>query len=141
MACGARWSKIFGKTSCPPLHEFTSEDPELKKAVEILEAKGDTAKPVFTILMAFKTELAKWLENIPFDLTIVQGNPVVYKIVRNRCKTADYVTVTVHSTHEFAAKSVTVYGSKSSVARLQGSVNTVVELHSEVGEIQYIFEP
>ena len=88
--------------------------------MEILEAKGDTAKPVFTILMAFKTELAKWLENIPFDLTIVQGNPVVYKIVRNRCKTADYVTVTVHSTHEFAAKSVNVYGSKSSVARLQG---------------------
>ena len=136
MACGARWSKIFGKTSSPPLHEFTSEDPELKKAVEILEAKGDIAKPVFTVLMSFKTELAKWLENIPFDLTIVQGNPIVYKIVRNRCKTADYVTVTVHSTHEFAAKSVTVYGSKSSVARLQGSVVMVVEFHSEASEFQ-----
>lgn len=121
IACSLRWQRLFGKTA--PLTECSQRlgHPELSAQVELLEANGDTSKPVFTLLMAFERGKADWIENIPFDLNVIKGHPNIAKVVRNRCATAEYDSITVHSTHEFARQATDVFGSKSSVASFQAS--------------------
>ena len=121
IACSLRWQRLFGNTA--PLTECSQrlEHPELSAHVEVLEANGDTSKPVFSLLMAFERGKADWIQNVPFDLNVVREHPCIAKVVRNRCETAEYDSITVHSTHEFAQQAADVFGSKSSVAAFQAS--------------------
>ena len=136
IACSLRWQRLFGTKA--PLVELATRagDGALSQCTATLDANGDSARPVFTLLMAFERtdDQHYWLDNLPFDLNVVKGHPEIAKIVRNQCATAAYDTITIHSTHEFAQQAADVFGSKSSVALLQQPSNDKKVREMELSE-------
>jgi len=117
IACNIRWARIFGEGPSPLMQCAEKlQSPMMSQCVEMLDRNGDSAKPVFSLLMAYERGLAPAL---PFDLNIVRGHPHISKVVHNQCGTAQYDTIVVHSTHEFAQQATDVFGSKSSVSQMQ----------------------
>jgi len=98
--------------------------------VERLNAAGDTARPVFSLIMAFERGKAPAL---PFDLSVVKGHEDISKVVLNQCQSAEFDTVVVHSTHGFASQATDVFGSQSAVAKLQASPCSILGILSIYG--------
>jgi len=127
IACSLRWDRIFGGIAPLVKSAEMLQEPSLIELSKQLDENGDNASPVFSVLMGFKREKADWLADLPFDLSIVQGHQDISKVVKNRCDTANYDTVVVHSTHSFAADATDVFGSQSAVSRLQEKSASTLE--------------
>jgi len=108
-----RWEKVFGFP--PPLKTTSGKVPELGGVVEALE--DVVSQPVFVAMVAFKRDVDQ-PPLLPYAITHVQNHPTISRIVHQ--VSGGFASVVVHSTSEFAAAHVDVYGSKSAAASLAG---------------------
>eukprot|EP00746_Dinoflagellata_sp_MGD_P013922 gnl/MRDRNA2_/MRDRNA2_130301_c0_seq1.p1 gnl/MRDRNA2_/MRDRNA2_130301_c0~~gnl/MRDRNA2_/MRDRNA2_130301_c0_seq1.p1 ORF type:complete len:420 (-),score=78.66 gnl/MRDRNA2_/MRDRNA2_130301_c0_seq1:188-1447(-) len=115
-----RWQETFGQP--PPMQVAAQQAGVAQLSDAVNHLATVTSQPAHVVMLAWETSnedsgIIGILQKLPFDVTVVEGDDSLAKVVR-QSPGPKHVVVVLHSTVAFAKQHSKVFGSTGTAARM-----------------------